>query len=374
MRKFKINYNNRIDFIDIGKFIAIIFVVLTHVLQRTVPHYTGTDSWGCIYILMLGVPPFFFLSGIAHRNKKPLHPLGFLYDILKRGFMYFLPFIWFILLRIWLYDQWPDFSKAWDDLMLYPVSGLWVCWILFFISVTLDLGLLISYFYPKLKVLFVSLVLVIGFVVLMVLRNNDIIETDHNIAYDYFIVYSPVFLVGYLAGPYILEIKNNIIFIICLVIGFGSLIPISIHNHAIVTVYFLEESQWMMYLASFCSMLGYFGLIGLIKHNGVRQILGFLGQFTLEMYFLHLMLLKNWAYMNLPNDPAIIWTSIGLFLLCFVNTFGVVLVTYFVPFLHFIMFGRHYSIYKFEDKIFNYIKEFSLSGGKLPNKSSQSAK
>ena len=62
MKKLRLPYSNRIDFMDIGKFIAIIFVVLIHVLQRTLGGFTGNDGWGSILFLMLGVPPFFFFS------------------------------------------------------------------------------------------------------------------------------------------------------------------------------------------------------------------------------------------------------------------------------------------------------------------------
>lgn len=76
-------------------------------------------------------------------------------------------------------------------------------------------------------------------------------------------------------------------------------------------------------------------------------------------------ILKNWSRMNLGNDWVIFWTTLGLFMLDIVNTIGVVIVTYFAPFIHFIMFGKHYSIYKFEDKIFYMTKEFCYSNGKL---------
>ena len=365
MKTFKLRDSTRIDFMDIGKCIAILLVVLTHVLQRTVYGYTGKDGWGSVLILMLAVPPFFFFSGMSYRLKKPLSPLGFLYDIIRRTFLYLLPFIWFILLRMWIYDQWPTFNKAWDDLMLYPVSGLWVCWIMLWISLVLDIGLFISYFFPKLKVLFVSLSLIIGFIILMILRHNGNIQHNNTIGYDYFIIYGPVFLVGYLVGPYILKIKNIYLSIACVLIGFGCLVPIAIYNHPIITAKFLMKSQWMMYLACFCSIVFYFGLINLIQKLKFSNVFAFFGQFTMEMYFLHLMLIKHWKGMHLDNNWIIFWTSLGLFMLCLVNTLAVVVVTYFIPFLHFIMFGKHYSYYEFENNFFNKIKDFCYSNGRL---------
>lgn len=368
MIKPNLTYRNRIDFMDIGKFIAITFVVLIHVLQRTLGGFTGNDGWGSILFLMLGVPPFFFFSGMSYRLKGPLNPLAFVYDLVKRALMYMLPFVYFILLRIWFYDVYPDFSKGWDDVMQYPVNGLWVCWILFWITAVVDLGLLISYFFPKLKILFVSFMLIIGFVVLMILRNKNVIVVNHDIGYDYFIIYIPTFLVAYLLGPYILKIDNLIISIICFVAGLSALFPIAIYNHDFITVNFLEKSQWMLYLASFCSVLAYFGLINIVKKWKFSKILAFCGQFTMEMYFLHLVLLRNWTRKDFATyDNGIIFlVTLGLFLLCYVNTFAVIAVCYFVPFLHFVMFGRHYSMYEFENNIFGKIKYFFFEYGQIP--------
>ena len=315
MKKLRLPYSNRIDFMDIGKFIAIIFVVLIHVLQRTLGGFTSNDGWGSILFLMLGVPPFFFFSGMAYRLKKPLNPLSFLYDIIKRACLYMLPFIYFILCRNWFYNSWTDFSKGWDDLMVYPVNGLWVCWIMLWLSLVLDIGLFISYFFPKLKVLFVALTLIIGFTVLMILRNQNVIESNHHIGYDYFIIYAPAFLFGYLIGPYILKINNIFISIACFVVGLAALFPIAIYNHDFITVDFLEKSQWMMYLASFCSIVCYFGVINLIRLWKKSYILAFMGQFTMEMYFLHLILLKNFKFTSYDNNGVIFAVTLGLFLL-----------------------------------------------------------
>ena len=366
MKKFHLPRRNRVDFMDIGKFFAIIFVVLIHVLQRTLGGFTGKDGWGSVYLLMLAVPPFFFFSGMSYRLKRPLNPLSFIYDAIKRAFFYLLPFIWFIAMRIWFYQQWPTFSDGWDELMAYPVNGLWVCWVMLWISLVVDIGLFISYFFPRLKLVFVSAVLVIGFTVLMILRNRNVIVANHDIAYDYFIIYIPVFLVGYLVGPYLIKVKSALLAIVCFLVGLGALFPIAINNHDIITVDFLEKSQWMMYLASFCSVVCYFGLITFIRRFKFSSILAFLGQFTMETYFLHLILLKNWSRMTLDNNWAVFGMTLALFLLCFANTFGVVLVSYFIPFSHFILFGRHYSFYKFEDRFFNGIKEFCENIGKLP--------
>lgn len=356
----RFKYNNRDNFIDIGKFFAIVIIVLIHVFQRTIPTFTNSDGWVARVLLILGVTPFFFLSGMSYRYKKELSPLGFIYDIFKRSFSYMIPFIWFILFRVWIYSQWPTISKAWEELMLYPVSGLWVCWILLWITLVVDIGLLISYFKPKLKVLFVSLTIVIGITTLVILRKTNVILYDHSIGYDYFIIYTPSFLLGYLIGPYIKYIKKNYIYIICMIVGLGGLIPLCIYNPSFITTTFLKDSMWPFLIASLCSIIFYIGFIPMIQKIKFNNIFAFIGQYTLEIYFLHLMLLKNWSKMDINNVWLTILISLGLFLLCFINCFLVVAISIFIPFSHFILFGRHLSIYDFEDQIFIKLKNIFI--------------
>lgn len=363
---FKLN-KERINFIDVGKFLAIILVVLIHVLQRTVIGFTSESSYISRILLLLSVTPFFLFSGMSYRYKKEVNPLGFIYNILKRGFIYFVPFVWFILFRIWIYKQWPDFNVAMEELMEYPVSGLWVCWILLWISIAVDIGLFISSIYPRLKILFVSSMLIIGIIVLVILRNTGVIVYDHSIGYDYFIIYTPVFLLGYLLGPYVLKLKNIYVLISFMVIGLAGLIPLCIYNPDFITTKFLANSEWPMHLATLCATMFFIGLTYFVNKVPFSPLLSYLGQFTLEVYFLHLMLLKHWTVMELGNGWIIFLVTTGLFILCFINSYGVTLITMFVPFLHFILFGRHLSIYKFEDKFFEFIKNICYSKGKKIN-------
>ncbi|MCQ2815150.1 MAG: acyltransferase [Bacilli bacterium] len=350
----------RVAAIDIGKFIAILFIILTHVLQRTIPGYT--DTWGSVYILLLGVPVFFFLSGMSYRYKEHLKPIGFLYDILKRGFAYLLPFILFLLFRVLVNKQWPDFATAFNECMNYPVMGLWVLWILLWISIVVDIGLLISSVKPKLKVVFVPAVLIVGLVTLIILRNNGVITTDSSIGYNYFVTYIPVFIVGYLFGNLSLKIKNKFVLISFIAVGLAGLFPVSIFNMNIIKVTFLS-SVGMIYVGSLCAILFYIGIINLLKCLKMSDLLGFCGRFTLEAYMIHLILLKNWNGLALSNNAQIFGMTIGLFLLCIVTIAGVVAVTYFVPFLHFLVFGRHFSFYEFENKFFDKIKNVCYQHG-----------
>ncbi len=348
----------RISFVDIGKFAAMILIILLHVLQRTYPHFTST--WGSVYILVLGLAPFFFFSGLVHARRAPLRPLGFLYDVLKRGFTYFLPFIWFLLFRVLLYGQWVDFPAAFASALEYPVSALWVCWLLTWIVLFVDIGLFISSLAPRFKTLIVTLTLIIAYSTLIILRKTYVIPSHHFLGYDYFIIYTPVFLFGFLVGKLMYGVNKLPVSLASLFMGFGGLIPIAIFNPEIIQVRFLDV-KWMFFLACFCAVLAIYGLTSLLRNYKWAEVFALGGRYTMEAYLTHLMLIKYWGVMELPGGWAILGMTVGLFALMITNTAAVTLVSYYVPFLHFVLFGRHYSYYAFENALFDKLKQYCLS-------------
>ena len=347
---------NRNLLLDISKMIAMVFIVIGHVVQRSITGYTS--NWISSFFLVIGVPIYFLISGIAINYRKPLTPLGFLYDVIKRALMYMWPVVLFLLLRVGFYRQWPTFNEAFSDFIDYPGWGLWVLWLLVWFNAFIDVSLLVSYFLPKWKKLIVSITLVIAFVIFIILRNNNTIPNYHFIGYDYFVIYTPIFFVGYLVGDKIFTYINKWISIIGIVLGLAGMICISLWTTPMYSSgYHVEEHLYIFYPACLCAFMFYYGVSTLLSKVKVGSIIGFMGQFTLECYFLHLVLLKNWKSFNTGNNVTTTLWAIGMVLLCLVNTAAVVAVTYFIPFTHFLLFGRHYSFYKFENKIWDKLKE-----------------
>ena len=345
--------------LDVVKGIAILLIILIHVLQRTVPKFT--NNWPSSFLLVMSVPAFFFISGISVSYRKPLKPLGFLYDIIKRALMYMWPFVLFLILRNAFYNQFESFEKGWSTYMDYPAYGLWVLWLLAWINLFIDLGLLISSLFPKFYKLIASITLVIAFIIFICLKERGVIPNYHFLGHDYFVIYTPIFIVGYLFGDKLFSLYNKYASIILLVVGFlGTLFLTMFVKPFLSSGYHIEDNLYIYYLGASLSLAFYYGLSSLIENMKAGKIIALSGQFTLEAYFLHLVLLKNWA----PFNPGSIWLNIlvstGLFLLCVVNNIAVVAALYFIPLGHFLMFGRHKSFYKFENRIFDNIKEFCL--------------
>lgn len=345
--------------LDICKGVAILFIILTHVLQRSVPHYT--EYWPASFFLVISVPVFFFVGGIEISYRKPLSPLGFLYDILKRALMYMWPFVLFLILRNAFYQQFKDFADGWSQYMEYPAWGLWVFWAFAWMNLFIDIGLLVSKLFPKFYKLIAPITLTIAFIVLICLRENNVIPSYHFLGYDYFVFYVPIFLVGYLIGDKLFSYYNKNVSFILMIFGFIATLMLTMFVKPFLsTGYHIEDNLYIYFLGAALVMAFHYGLSTLIENRKSGKIIGFAGRFTGEAYFLHLLLLKNWAAFNLNNIPLTILASLGLFLLCIVNTIAVVAVLYFIPFGHFLMFGKHYSIYKFENKFFDDIKAFCL--------------
>lgn len=348
--------NNRNNILDISKAIAMIFIVIGHVVQRSISGYTS--NWISSFFLVAGIPIYFLISGIAINYRKVLTPLGFLYDVVKRALMYMLPVVLFLLLRVTFYKQWEDFPTAFSGFIDYPGWGLWALWLIVWYNALVDIALLVSYFLPKWRKLIISITFVIAFIIFIVLRNQNVIETYHFIGYDYFVIYTPIFFIGYLLGDKIFTYINKWVSIIVSVLALAGIIVITrLSTPFYSNGYHVEEHLYIFYLASLCAFGFYYGISTLLDKVKFGKYVGFCGRFTLECYFLHLVLIKNWGNIRQENPWLTTLFAIGLTLLCLVNTAAVVAILYFIPFGHFLMFGRHYSFYKFENRIFDKLKE-----------------
>ena len=349
---------NRNLILDIAKFIAMVFIVIGHVVQRSMSGYTS--NWVSSFMLVIGVPIYFLISGIAINYRKPLSPLGFIYDVIKRAIMYMWPVVFFLLLRVGFYKQWPTFDKAFSMFIAYPGYGLWVLWLLVWFNAVIDIALLVSFFLPKYKKLIVSITLVIAYVIFIILRNVNTIPNYHFIAYDYFVIYTPIFFVGLLVGDKAFTYINKWVSLLGIILGFMGMILISRFSTPFYSSgYHIENNLYVFYPACLCAFMFYYGVSTVLSKVKVGEVIGFMGQFTLECYFLHLVLLKNWGSINTGNNVSTAFAAIAMVILCLGNTILVVVATYFIPFTHFLLFGRHFSYYSFENKMWEKLKEVS---------------
>lgn len=347
----------RIIYLDIIKGFAILLVVLVHVLQRMINDFN--DTFYASFLIVLTLPIIFFISGCTHSLKTPFKIKHLPYESLKHAFNYFWPFFTFIVLRILIYQQWDNLKDAFDTLMQTPVSGLWVLWLLSFISVLTDIGLCISSYIPKSKNIIVSSILILGLFILVVLRANFVIVSDYSIGFDYFMIYTPIYILGFVIFPTIQKINLSRFVSLLLIFTNLLLIITCVNEYPIYGLVTYFEYYNVVYVINIFPLLMYMGIINLIKSKKVK-ILPTLGKYSLEIYYVHLMILKAFIFINLNNLILNILTFIGLFLLSILGSLLIVLLSYYIPFIHALIFGRSYSKYKFEKCIFSKIKKLLI--------------
>ena len=343
--------------LDVIKAIAIVLVVAGHVVQRAMPSnaaYVASDFANVV--TMLTMPVFFFVSGIAMSYRKPLDAPMFAYDLVKRLFRYLWPTLMFLYFRTWFYQQFTDVGQAWDLFFQYPTYGLWFLWVLLFSNIALDLGLYFASFFRINRKIFGFCGVLIPYVVVVCLRENGIIENDHVFGYDMFLLYVPVILAGYLAAPlFTMKVKWPALDIGLVAVGLALCVTLSI----LMPRYYKSQMRdilWWVYGAAVGAVIAYKGIASLICRLRIGKAVAFLGGFTLETYYLHLIVIKNWPSIRGANDFLTVLASIGMVLFLLANTAAVIAVLYWIPFGNFVFFGRSYSHYGFEKRFFADIK------------------
>ena len=268
------------------------------------------------------------------------------------------PVVFFLLLRVWLFEQWPTVDKAFGEFWEYPVMGLWFLWVLLWINLTVDIGLLISYFAPKYKKIFVTGMILVFYFLIIILREQNVIYLRTYLGYDYFVAYTPIFLFGYLFRDKLFTNINWKVSVALIAFGLTASILI-VHFSQQMVVIDLPTHLPLFYIATTATILVYYGVSNLLENCKAGKFFAFLGQFTLEAYFLHLIIVKNWGAMRIANQALCTGYTVGIFLACVTDIVLVIAVCYFVPFIHLLLFGRSWSRYKFEKNIFSKLKEIA---------------
>ena len=128
--------NNRLFYIDTLKGFTILCVILGHIIQYSYNNFDENHLF--CYIYAFHMPLFMMISGfISSPTPKPIIKFT-----IKKGQHLLLPFI-----------TWGIFTNILNNelntphiinLFIYPNTGLWFLWALFFISVFYNLSLIIS--------------------------------------------------------------------------------------------------------------------------------------------------------------------------------------------------------------------------------------
>lgn len=355
----------RIETLDFIRGFAILFIVLVHVLQRYVINFN--NHFLISFFIALSAPLFIFVSGVAYSYKESISFKSLPFQIIKKCFNYFWSFLLFLILKTYLIGRWQNLTIAFGEVISATSVGLWILWVLLFISIVVEVGLSFAKLFPKYKNYFVVSLLVIGMIILYYLKINYVIVYLDAIAYDYFMLYIPIFIIGFVFGQKILHLKlRKSISYILLPSSLLSLFFLSMAFPFFAIYNFLY--YWpKLYVLIFFSFFFYLSLISLLKEKRIYFWFIRLGKISLEIYFVHLIFLGYFSFIELSNIYLTIASIIGLYLACFVLSIAISVITYYIPFLHFLLFGRSYSTYMFERNFFlNLERILTFENQKMP--------
>ncbi len=349
-----LNRNGRIEAVDLLKLFASVLVILSHCIIKLVPGGTQTPLFNFVWLIQM--PLFMFCSGFVNiKNTKCDSLRKLCYRIVRNILVLLVPCFTFLVINCLISNV-----SIIDGLINFyydPETNLWFLWTLFAIHLFFDFGLYISsktnfrfsFLIPVLISFLISLV-----IVLLMVSNKNLdfsILSLKLIAY-----YTPFYCFGYLFHLLVLtrifEKKNFVVFSYCILVL--STLFVLFECFYFESIFSFDDSNIkyiaLRVLGSVCSILIALYLADILtKFKSLRRI-SYFGSFSLQTYYLHILYLKM---INFSSDVVFIqW------LLCFLSVlilcglvFASILVCYFAPYLHLVLFGKSFSVYNFEKRL-----------------------
>lgn len=341
---------------DLFKFVAIFFVVLTHVLQYLRVSDDLFSSFYYNFIWLFQMPAFFIVSGYFSKLQvENITKKSMALKILKRAFNYIVPFFMWLILSCVIYKQ--SILSSFLSSIIDPTEQLW------FLS-TIFIMVLVSYFiqflFKNKKIIFSLVcffVIFIFFYILCFILKNGKMNNIFGIKQLAF--YFPFFILGLLCNYFKFKSKlekvdpihSSLIFIIVL---FFIFLLIKIFKNGI---YYFDDTSILhllvRYSGGIASSFCVYYLCHLVSKFKAAIHLSKLGKYTLEIYFFHLLVIKLF-YINLSNYSNFVFYSICLGIALGLIAVSIIAqaILYFIPFGKAIIFGKSNSCYNFEKNFF----------------------
>ncbi len=345
----------RIEAIDLLKLFAAFLVILSHSMMKYINHATYNPLFNFIWLTQM--PIFMFLAGFLNNNAdKYLTIKKYLLRISKKAMILLIPCLSFLFITSILENR--SIVVGFINFYKNPESNLWFLKVLFIIHLIFDFGLYIS---SKIKVsisfvvpvLLACLVSIVIIIMMFIFKGRFDFST---LSLKLIAYYIPFYCLGYLFFMFInsnfsqkrpIKIISSFaiaIFAVLLIIEcfyFKSIHEFDDSNFKYVLIR-LIGSVSSIFICLFIANI-------VIKFSFVLRISKF-GAYSLQAYYLHILFLShlNFSAQNSLNQWLL---SLGITALLIVLVFAAMVVIYFIPFAHLIMFGKSFSFYKFEKKL-----------------------
>ena len=353
-RKFYSSFYKREHFFDLLKFIAMVLVCVSHINFLSSGFYYAFNN----AVFLLELPVFFFVTGMLQYKSKPcITFIDYSFTILKRFICYMVPYITFHFFRCIFYNDYFNFLNRIFDNICYPFNGLWFLLGMFLISLVLETTKYITfkknirakYWYP------LVLPLKMGILWFLFLKLFKILPFT---AYFRLCLYYSVYI---LFGYYLLVLfdlsKNKkrlikkvwivsmCVSLLCfffIIFYFKNIYGFDDNNIYYICIRILGSVSGIIVLSSICFYL--------IKYK-ISRYISFGGMFTIQIYYIHVLFLPFIPMVDNLNIVSQLGATILWNVAFILGSLLIVFTFYFVPYLNFIIFGSHFSGYKFEKQL-----------------------
>lgn len=348
---------------DLVKFFAMILVIVGHVIQNFVPSLMNTPFYNFLWLVQM--PLFVLVSGFFTDARKGLNFRGFLKATFKNVLTLLVPTFSFIFVSTLIFrENSGNILETFVQFVKNPQTSLWFFWVLFIILLIFNIGRLFvkgDKFVNVMIPFIVSFVFFVGLIIYLFLTDfkyGSFLETQL-IAY-----YLPIFCIGSLARiiSSMKWTKKPAFKIPLFVVSIAFTLFMMFYFDSIHL--FPGTNIIYMTLRILGGLTGSYTIIRIFIFLSEKfkemKVIANLGRYSLETYYLHILFLRYLPIEKISSD--LVFTQILFVIqvtsLLLIFTFLVILITRFVPFIHFIIFGKNNSRYKFERNIHNKIENF----------------
>ncbi len=347
--------SKRVYSVDLLKLFASLLVILSHCYNKYVNNFETPFS---NYIWLTQMPLFMAASGLVFADRTKFTTIkDYLYRELRNVVTLLIPCFTFLVISTIISQK--NILNSFVEFYLNPETNLWFLWVLFLVHVIFDFGLYLSnkisnrYLRFALPYVISAFISVTIFVLILVFKDGF----DSNILCVRLLAfYLPFYCLGTLIRELLtrinFETKLNKILLICI-----SAVSLAVLLFEIIyfkSIYAFDDSniKYMLIrvIGSVSSIIVHIVLFDLICNLAFFRRISKYGAYSLESYYLHILWIRLFTYSS--TDIATQYLQFfGTFVFLVLLVILTLVITYFVPYLHLVLFGRSKSMYAFEKRL-----------------------
>jgi fucose 4-O-acetylase-like acetyltransferase len=343
--------------LDFLKLFAISLVVLDHAMMRYVVGWGSTPIYNFIWLIQM--PLFMIVSGLLASSPTKIDTFQkLLVGIGKKILVYLWPCFTFLLIETYGYKSFDgNLGTALSSFFADPDYSLWFLWVLFWIVFVFDIGVYVSSKAEgAMQKAIPLLIAFIAFGILTAFYISGVVQGTF-LGIRYFIYYLPFYCLGYVfhllkKSKYATRKRYGILKIVLAVVGALILIFEVFYFESIIN---FPDTGKYLFLRILGSVGGCYFLYFISSYIVKWKPMAFVakgGKYTLEIYFLHLVFIGLMPVIDAEASTSQQWgMTIGVWFALMAITAAVLLVMYFLPFCHLLVFGKSWSFYSFEKRL-----------------------